>query len=126
MILPTKIKTLLLLFVFSIVTITISASSFDNTIIKINPEFKLKRLSNGTVVLSAIQNGETVKHQFTDLYADLLLAVYRKQRMGYIVENISKKYYYAEEECRREIKHALNVLIDWNIVLRDDKLAKAN
>ena len=126
MILPTKIKTLLLLFVFSIVTITISASSFDNTIIKINPEFKLKRLSNGTIVMSAVQNGETVKHQFNDLYADLLLAVYRKQRMGYIVENISRKYYYAEEECRREIKHALNVLIDWNIVLRDDKLAKAN
>jgi len=43
--------------------------------------------------------------------------------MGVIVNTISKKYYYSYEECRREIKHALNVLSDWNIVLRDDKLA---
>jgi hypothetical protein len=120
---PTKPKNFLLLLIFSIVSVTISASSFDNTIIKLNPDFKLKRLSNGTVVMSAIQNGETVKHQFKDLYADLLLAAYRKQRLGFIMDSLTKKYYFSDEECRREIKHALNVLAEWRIVLRDEKLA---
>lgn len=119
-------KTLLLLLVISLVSFPLSASSFDNTIVKLNPDFKLKRMSNGTVVMSALQNGESIQHEFTDLYADLLLAAYRKQRLGYIMENLSKKYYYSDEECRREIKHALNVLSEWDIVLREDKLASIN
>jgi hypothetical protein len=119
-------KTLLLLLVISMVSFSLSASSFDETIVKLNPDYKLKRMSNGTVVMSAIRNGETVQHEFTDIYADLLLAAYRKQRMGYIMESLSKKYYYSDEECRREIKHALNVLSEWDIVLREDKLASIN
>ena len=109
--------------VFSVISIAVSANTFDNSFIKLNPDFKLKRLSNGRVEMSAVQNGEAVKLQFEDVYADLLMAAYRKQRMGVIVNTISKKYYFSYEECRREIKHALNVLSDWNIVLRDDKLA---
>lgn len=120
------IKTLLLLLMISLVSFSISASSFDDTVVKLNPDYKLKRMSNGTVVMSALQNGETIKHEFTDIYADILLAAYRKQRLGYIMENLSKKYYYSDEECRREIKHALNVLSDWDIVLREDKLASIN
>jgi hypothetical protein len=119
-------KTLLLLLVISMVSFSLSASSFDNTIVKLNPDYKLKRMSNGTVVMSALRNGETIQHEFTDIYADLLLAAYRKQRMGYIMENLSKKYYYSDEECRREIKHALNVLSEWDIVLRENKLASIN
>jgi len=119
----TKTKTLMLWLIFSVISIAISASTFDNSFIKLNPDFKLKRLSNGRVEMSAVQNGEAVKLQFEDVYADLLMAAYRKQRMGVIVNTISKKYYFSYEECRREIKHALNVLSDWNIVLRDDKLA---
>ena len=118
-----KTKTMILWLFFTLTSITLSASTFDNTFIKLNPDFKLKRLSNGRVEMTAVQNGETVKHQFEDLYADLLIAAYRKQRMGLIVNTISRKYYYSYEECRREIKHALNVLSDWNIVLREDKLA---
>lgn len=120
------IKTLLLLLMISLVSFSISASSFDDTVVKLNPDYKLKRMSNGTVVMSALQNGETIKHEFTNIYADILLAAYRKQRLGYIMENLSKKYYYSDEECRREIKHALNVLSDWDIVLREDKLASIN
>jgi mRNA degradation ribonuclease J1/J2 len=119
-------KTLLLLLLVSMVSFSLSASSFDETVIKLNPDYKLKRMSNGTVIMSAIRNGETVQHEFTDIYADLLLAAYRKQRMGYIMESLSKKYYYSDEECRREIKHALNVLSEWDIVLREDKLASIN
>ena len=119
-------KPLLLLLVISMVSFSLSASSFDNTIVKLNPEYKLKRLSNTTVVMSAVRNGEIIRHEFTDIYADILLAAYRKQRLGYIMENLSKKYYYSDEECRREIKHALNVLTEWDIVLRDDKLASVN
>jgi hypothetical protein len=118
-----KTKTMILWLIFTLTSVTLSASTFDNTFIKLNPDFKLKRLSNGRVEMTAVQNGKTVKHQFEDLYADLLMAAYRKQRMGLIVNTISRKYYYSYEECRREIKHALNVLADWNIVLREDKLA---
>jgi len=119
-------KTLLLLLVISMVSFSLSASSFDNTVVKLNPDFKLKRMNNGTVVMSALRNGETISHEFSELYADLLLGAYRKQRLGFIMENLTKKYYYSDEECRREIKHALNVLSDWDIVLRDDKLASIN
>jgi len=119
-------KTLLFLLVISMASFSLSASSFDDTIVKLNPDYKLKRMSNGTVVMSALRNGETIQHQFTDIYADLLLAAYRRQRLGYIMENLSKKYYYSDEECRREIKHALNILSEWDIVLREDKLASIN
>jgi len=120
------IKTLFLLLMISMVSYSISASSFDDTVVKLNPDYKLKRMSNGTVVMSALRNGETIRHEFTDIYADILLAAYRKQRLGYIMESLSKKYYYSDEECRREIKHALNVLSEWDIVLREDKLASIN
>ncbi|MBP1670280.1 MAG: hypothetical protein H6Q21_2646 [Bacteroidetes bacterium] len=117
------IKTLFLLLMISMVSYSISASSFDDTVVKLNPDYKLKRMSNGTVVMSALRNGETIRHEFTDIYADILLAAYRKQRLGYIMESLSKKYYYSDEECRREIK---NVLSEWDIVLREDKLASIN
>jgi hypothetical protein len=119
-------KTLLFLLVISMAAFSLSASSFDDTVVKLNPDFKLKRMSNGTVIMSALRNGETVQHEFTDIYADILLAAYRRQRLGYIMESLSKKYYYSDEECRREIKHALNVLSEWDIVLREDKLASIN
>ncbi|MBN1414841.1 MAG: hypothetical protein JW973_07055 [Bacteroidales bacterium] len=114
---------LFLSLMFSFVSLAISASSFDNTILKLNPDFKFKRFSNGAVELSAFRDGKTVKHVFTDLYADLLLAAYRKQRVGFILNSLAKKYACSEEECRREIKHALNILDEWQIILRDDQLA---
>ena len=92
--------------------------------IKLNPECKIKRMSNGAViVLAKNEEGTEVKHEFNDFYADLLMAAYRKQRMAYILESFSKKYYLSEDDCRREIKHALNVLSEWNIVQRDSRLA---
>jgi hypothetical protein len=99
------------------------ASSLDN-VIKLNPDCKVKRLSNGSVIISS-RNMEGVeeKHQFTDFYADLLMAAYRKQKTEYIIASFSKKYYLSYDECRREIKHALNVLAEWNIVQRDDRIA---
>ncbi len=109
--------------------ILFSLFSFDNgksvdDLIKLNPDCKVKRLSNGSVIISA-KNTEGVeeKHQFTDFYADLLMAAYRKQNTEYILTSFSKKYYLSREDCRREIKHALNVLAEWNIVQRDEKMA---
>ena len=114
---PFKILSFVLL--ISVVSSPLSGSTFDNTVVKLNPAFKLKRMSNGTVVVTTLQNGESVRHEFNDLYADLLLAAYRKQRLGFIMDTLSRKYYYSDEECRREIKHALNVLGEWDIVLRE-------
>ena len=57
-------KTLLLLLVISMVSFSLSASSFDDTVVKLNPDFKLKRMNNGTVVMSALRNGETIHMNF--------------------------------------------------------------
>jgi hypothetical protein len=100
-----------------------AGSSIDNNV-KLNPECKIKRLSNGSViVVSKNEEGAEVKHQFTDFYADLLMAYYRKQHTDFILASFSKKYFLSEDECRREIKHALNILSEWNIVLHDDRIA---
>jgi len=114
---------LLILSLFSFSGDSPGASSLDN-VIRLNPDCKVKRLSNGTVIISA-KNMEGVeeKHQFNDFYADLLMAAYRKQKTDYIITSFSKKYYLSHDECRREIKHALNVLAEWNIVQRNDRIA---
>ncbi len=91
--------------------------------IKLNPDYKITRMSNGDVIVALKKPDTTeVNHRFTDFYADLLLAAHRKQRMEVIVSNLSRKFYLSADECRREIKHAVNVLSDWNIVLREDKV----
>jgi hypothetical protein len=92
--------------------------------IRLNPEFKINRISNGSVVVTSKNPDEaSVKHEFTDFYADLLMAAYRKQGIDYITETLRKKYYLSEDECRREIKHAVNILSEWKIILRDDEIA---
>ena len=102
----------------------ISSGSSLEANIKLNPDCKIKRMSNGTVVVSAMnKEGIEVKHSFTDFYADLLMAAYRKQNTRFILDSFSRKYYLSEDDCRREIKHALNVLAEWNIVLRDNQIA---
>jgi hypothetical protein len=98
-------------------------SSYDVNI-RLNPACKLKRMSTGEVIVFAKdKEGADVKHQFTDFYADLLMAAFRKQRIDYIVDTFSKKYYLSEDDCRREIKHAVNVLSEWNILLREEQIA---
>lgn len=98
--------------------------SFYDGNIKLNPEWKVKRLSTGAVhVFTRDKDGTEIKHEFTDFYADLIMAAYRKQRMEYIVDSLGKKYYLSEDDCRREIKHAVNVLSEWKILLRDDQVA---
>ncbi|HKZ66882.1 MAG TPA: hypothetical protein VJ111_11020 [Chitinophagaceae bacterium] len=98
--------------------------SFSAGTIKLNPECKLKRMSSGEVIVFARNTeGQDIRHEFTDFYADLLMAAYRKQRMEFILDTFSRKYYLSEDDCRRELKHALNVLAEWNIVLRDNKIA---
>jgi hypothetical protein len=114
---------LLMFSLFSFSGDSTGAASLDD-VIRLNPDCKVKRLSNGSVIISA-RNTEGVeeKHQFNDFYADLLMAAYRKQKTTYIIDSFSKKYYLSHDECRREIKHALNVLAEWNIVKLDDRVA---
>ena len=114
---------MILFSVFSFSGDSTGASSL-NDVIRLNPDCKVKRLSNGSVIISA-KNFEGVeeKHEFADFYADLIMAAYRKQKTEYILTSFSKKYYMSRDECRREIKHALNVLAEWNIVERDDRMA---
>jgi hypothetical protein len=101
-----------------------TSRTFNEVGIQLNPQCKIKRFSNGEVLItSKNQEGLEVKHKFTDFYADLLLAAYHKQRMEFMLNTFSKKYTMSQDDCRREIKHAINVLADWNIILRDDKIA---
>lgn len=102
-----------------------SARSDEGKPIRLNPEFKINRNSNGSVTVTSKNPEEKlVKHEFTDFYADLLMAAYRKQSLNNITDTLRKKYYLTEDECRRELKHALNTLAEWKIILRDDNLAQ--
>jgi hypothetical protein len=89
----------------------------DADIISLNPAYKLKRMSNGEVIIYSSNevNGNN-NLSFENFYADLLLAAYRNQRMGSIVKTFSEKYFLSDDECRREVKHALNVLSEWDII----------
>jgi hypothetical protein len=81
-------------------------------------------MSNGEVIVTSKNlEGLEVKQKFTDFYADLLMAAFRKQRMEYILDTFSKKYFLSQDDCRREIKHAVNVLSEWNILLRNEGIA---
>jgi hypothetical protein len=114
----------LLMFIPLVIKAGNTPKSFYEGSIRLNPECKIKRMSNGEVIVIAKnQEGTTVNHKFTDFYADLLMAAYRKQRMEFIAETFSKKYFLSQDDCRREIKHAINVLVEWNIVLREDQIA---
>ncbi len=120
---PSKTGTfLVMLLIFTLSSFSGDLPGFPamDDVIRLNPDCKVKRLSNGSVIISS-KNMEGVeeKHKFTDFYADLLMAAYRKQKTDYIVSSFSKKYYLSRDECRREIKHALNVLAEWNIVQKD-------
>jgi hypothetical protein len=101
-----------------------TTGSFYSSDIRLNPACKIKRMSNGEVFVTAKSfQGDVVTHKFKDFYADLLMAAYRQQRMDYIVTTFSKKYYLSQDDCRREIKHAVNVLAEWNIVVKKDQIA---
>lgn len=113
---------MLLLFAFvASIGSAASMSPFSNDdILRINPSYKLERMSNGEVIIhTGVEQGVKESHSFHDFYADLLLAAHRKQRMEYVLQTLSNKYYLSDDECRRELKHALNVLSEWNIVLLD-------
>jgi len=101
-----------------------NGKSFYDGYLTINPDCKIKRMSTGEVIVyTRNSEGEEVKHNFTNFYADLLLAAFRKQRIEFIVETFSRKYYLSEDDCRREVKHAINILYEWNIILRDNRVA---
>ncbi|MBN2481760.1 MAG: hypothetical protein JXB19_08475 [Bacteroidales bacterium] len=96
----------------------------DEAILRINPDYKLKRMSDGEVIIYTNDQANNKKSfSFRDFYADLLLAAYRKQRVEYFVQAILKKYYMSEDECRRELKHAINVLSEWNIIILEGEMA---
>jgi hypothetical protein len=124
---PTKFSKVLLfafVLVFSIQSLSLSASGFfdDSDILKINPEFKIKRYSDGTVIAySSLESGGKIVHDFTDFNADVLLAALRKQRVENVILNLSRKYRLSEDECRRKVKHSINVLEEWDILIAGDR-----
>lgn len=119
------IGSVILTILFTIPVNAAASDAYKDENIRINPEFKINRSSNGDVVVTNKNPESTAfRHEFKDFHADLLMATYRKQGMGHTIETLSKKYYLSKEECRREIKHAINILAEWNIVLRDNEIAQ--
>ncbi|MBN1158860.1 MAG: hypothetical protein JXA61_05730 [Bacteroidales bacterium] len=111
---------LLFVFIFSLFHAFPSAPYTDEDILRINPEFSLKRMSNGEVIIFTGEQANTEQSfSFQDFYADLLLAAHKKQRVEYFVRTIAEKYYLSDDECRREFKHAVNVLSEWNILIME-------
>ena len=95
----------------------------DKDALLINPEFKIKRMSTGLVIAySDEKKGESVRHEFEHIYADVLLGAIRKQSVNQLIPILARKYYYPIDECRREIKHAVHVLEEWEILLSNDVL----
>jgi hypothetical protein len=110
-----------LVFVFQSFSSFASNYMDESDILKINPEYKIKRFPNGKVmVYSSLDNGEKVVLDFTDFNADILLAALRKQRLGSVMLNLSRKYGLSEDECRRKVKHSINVLEEWEIILQTE------
>lgn len=120
------------LYLFVIIMVIFSTSSFastpeiltgDRDALVINPAYKIKRMSTGIVIAYSKQSeGEAVKHEFDNLYADVILGAVRKQSINQLIPILARKYYYAPDECRREIKHAVHVLEEWEILVSDDVL----
>lgn len=93
----------------------------DKDALVINPVYKIKRMSTGLVIAYSDQkDGESVRHEFENIYADVLLGAVRKQSVSQLIPILARKYYYPIDECRREIKHAVHVLEEWEILLSDD------
>ena len=116
-----------LLFAFVATLYGASASPVfsDDDVLRLNPMYKLKRMSTGEVIIyQKDQQPSESNLSFFDFNADVLLAAYRSQRVEYIVKTMSEKYFLSAEECRRELKHAINVLSEWDIILIDSNLAE--
>lgn len=119
-------------FSFVFTTIIISLNTYaaipevftgDRDVLVINPAYKIKRMSTGIVIVYSKQSeGESVRHEFDNLYADVLLGAVRKQSISQLIPILARKYYYATDECRRQIKHAVHVLEEWEILVSDDVL----
>ena len=61
---------------------------------------------------------EKEEYEFEDFNADVVLFVYRKLSIKQISLNLARKYYLSEDESRRNVKKALNILEYWGIVSR--------
>jgi hypothetical protein len=115
---------LLLITVMPADCFSLSYGQTAGDIARINPQCKIKRFSNGDVLVTmSNQNGKAESHRFSDFYADVIMATFRKQRMEYIIQTLGKKYGLSEDDCRRDIKHALNTLSEWGIVIREGQMA---
>ena len=113
----------LLVFTFNFSSIASANYLYDSDVIEINPAFKIKRYSNGNVIAyKAIDDGAKVEYNFKDLNGDILLAAIRKQKLSSVILSLSRKYELSEMECRRRIKHSINVLEEWGIIVKRDKL----
>jgi hypothetical protein len=119
-------------YLFVIITVLFSTNTYasipevlkgDKDALVINPAYKIKRMSTGVVIAYSTQmDGEAVRHEFENLYADVLLGAVRKQSISQLIPILARKYYYATDECRREIKHAVHVLEEWEILVADEVL----
>jgi len=115
----TKISALQIFVMISLLFLVPVSAYSDNadTVVKFKPEYKIKRVSDGTVTIYSIDNkGEKEEYIFKDFNADVVLSLYRRIRVSQVTSNLAKKYYLSEVESRRNVKRVLNVLDHWEMV----------
>lgn len=113
----------LMVFVFESSSTALTNYFDDTDVIKINPAYKIKRYSSGKVIAyTSVDNGEKIEYNFTDFNGDILVSAIRKQKLKAVILNLSSKYGLSEMECRRMVKHSLNVFEEFGIIMQRDKL----
>jgi hypothetical protein len=88
--------------------------------ITIADDIRFKRISDGSVVLTAVnESGQTQEYVFDEFQADVITMLYRKMDPEIMISNLSKKYVLSKTDTRRNLKMTINTLEEFKLVKRE-------
>lgn len=102
---------------------TTSASSLEPSasgLVRFNKEYKIKRSSRIVTVYKLSDDGDRIEYALDEFGSDLVLLVYRRISEQAIINSLAKQYHISKQESRRNVKVSLNILEEWDIVLREE------
>lgn len=102
---------------------TTSASSLEPSVsglVRFNKEYKIKRTSRIVTVYKLSDEGDRIEYALDEFSSDVVLLVYRRISEQAIVNSLAKQYHISKQHSRRNVKMSLNILEEWNIVLREE------
>ena len=90
--------------------------SYDDTI-HLSKNCSLQQNSD-EVIVRLDQTGKSgVEYRFNEFYADLVLLASEQNTFQEIVTALAGKYELSNDDCRRKVKHSVNVLSDFGILV---------